>query len=103
MGKKRFTWEYYLNCAKDNYLASRKFLQLSAITIMKEKGFSNETAALFDCTFASFLEDIITFNNEGEMLELTLKSASEMTKEEIIEFFSNEISSESLQYLLNDI
>lgn len=103
MGKKRFTWEYYQKCAEDNFLAARKFLHLSVITLMIDKGFSNETAALFDASFASFHDNVITFNNEGEFLDLNLESASEMTKDEIIEFFSYEISSDSLQLLINDI
>lgn len=59
---------------------------------MAEKGFSQEAAEGFDMNFTSGTETVITFNGEGEMCDLDIMTAKGMTKEDIIEYLSRDLS-----------
>lgn len=52
---------------------------------MREKGFSGEVAKMFRCDFTSGTETVITFDQQGEMADMDLDTASLMTREQIID------------------
>ena len=75
------------------------YLAKAVRQFMKEKGFEDDILEKFDMNFASGTETIITFNSEGEMADLDILTASLMTKEEIIEKLSKEMSKRSIKML----
>ena len=92
MAKKVKTWEDHLKDARHyNALASQSLAKTVRL-FMAEKGFCKEAVELFDMNFASGCETVITFDSEGEMCDLDITTAVGMTKEEIIEYMSRELS-----------
>ena len=93
------SWNDYLikaeNCQSDMGL----YLSKAVRQFMKEKGFEGQILEMFDMDFASGTETIIKFNNDGEMADLDILTASQMTKEEIIEKLSQYMTKNSIKLL----
>ena len=92
MAKKVKTWEDHLKDARHYNALTSQSLAKTVRLFMAEKGFCNEAVELFDMNFASGCETVITFDSEGEMCDLDITTAVCMTKEEIIEYMSRELS-----------
>ena len=106
MAKKVKTWEDHLKDAIHyNTLASESLTKTIRI-FMAEKGFCKEAVELFDMNFVSGCETVITFASEGEMCDLDITTAVGMTKEEIINNMSRELSNYNIKRIkgepLND-
>ena len=74
-------------------------LQEAVKSLMLEKGFSEEVASEFRCDFASGVETVISFKQDGEMSDLDLLVASNMTKDEIIKRLSRNMYYYNIQTL----
>lgn len=92
MAKKSKTWEDHLKDARHYNDLTMLSLKKTVRLFMKEKGFDKEAVEEFDMNFASGYETVITFAGEGEMCDLDITTALCMTKEEIIEYMSRELS-----------
>lgn len=92
-------WEKMIETATILKSDSEKLLSKAAQLLMHEKGFSEQAVELFDADFATGNETIIKFNGCGEFCDLDISIASSMTKEEIIERLSRELTEEDIELL----
>lgn len=92
MAKRVKTWEDHLKDAMHYNTLASESLAKTVRLFMAEKGFSKEAVELFDMNFVSGSETVITFASEGEMCDLDITTAVGMTKEEIINNMSRELS-----------
>lgn len=99
MKKNEKKWQNYLSEAREYDSRVSKSLTKAVQLFMKEKGFDDSVAELFDMDFASGHETVITFNNEGEFCDLDITTAKDMSKDEIIKKLSRELSPRSVKLL----
>ena len=92
-------WKKFLRRAFEKKCQSQQLLREAVVMLMKEKGFDDDIAMMFDCDFAGGNETIIKFNNDGEMCDLDLVFASMMTKEEIIRNMKRELSKKNYKLI----
>lgn len=81
----------------------------AAKALMREKGFSDDVAEMFEACFAGGgSETVVTFSGFGEMKDLDLVHLSSMTKNEIIDaflenrFYEREVIDVRLKEILED-
>lgn len=96
-------WTTLLRLAFKKKSQSQQYLRDAVVTLMKQKGFSDEIAVKFDCDFAGGNETVIKFNNDGEMCDLDLRIISEMNKEEIISQMQRHLSDENKRLINGEV
>lgn len=92
-------WRLFLDQACKYYHKCDGNLQEAVRRLMIEKGFPEEIAKKFRCDFASGMETVISFDQDGEMADLDLNLASTMTKDEIINYMSRYMKQYTIETL----
>ena len=95
-------WEKLLSKAISHKTESEALLDKAVQELMRTKGFSEEQVALFDACFASGVETIVRFNSDGEFADLGLENYGGMTKEEIIDYLSDFLGPQSVEFLTKE-
>lgn len=92
-------WSKLLRKAFEKKCESQQLLHEAVVALMREKGFAEEIAVMFDCDFAGGNETIIKFNSDAEMCDLDLIFVSAMTKEEIISNLKRNLSEKNYRLI----
>ena len=96
-------WSTLLREAFKKKSQSQQYLRDAVVTLMKQKGFPDDIAVMFDCDFAGGNETVIKFNNDGEMCDLDLRIVSGMNKEEIISQMERHLSDENKRLIHGEV
>lgn len=92
-------WKKLLSKAIDCKNKSENLLEEAVQELMRTKGFSDEQIALFDASFATGNETVVSFNDDGENGDFGIESYCFMTKEEIIVYLSKFCKTETIELL----
>ena len=92
-------WQKYLQKAIEHKINSETYLTKAVQELMRTKGFSENQVNLFDASFASGFETIITFNSDGEFNDRGLENYALLTKEDIIKILSKHLMPHNVDLL----